>query len=202
MDGQPAGPSRDGSTIQRRIHRRDKGRTQNPKRQQIRWRLLSIFIRLLQRTKPPLKPGWRCLVHLACRQRASTPSERRCATRVFYKSNALYGLKIPWSWDVQDYQWKHEPCLYGWKAGAAHLFYGRPDKHNRHRRQNRPEKIKKEGITRAFNGHLKRKNAQHNNQLRQTNAISGASNNETNFIIGATDKKIHPDQTKSWLTVS
>lgn len=22
----------------------------------------------------------------------------------------------------QDYQWKHEPCLYGWKAGAAHFF--------------------------------------------------------------------------------
>ena len=21
-----------------------------------------------------------------------------------------------------DYQWKHEPCLYGWKAGAAHFF--------------------------------------------------------------------------------
>lgn len=22
----------------------------------------------------------------------------------------------------QDYQWKHEPCLYGWKRGAAHYF--------------------------------------------------------------------------------
>lgn len=22
----------------------------------------------------------------------------------------------------QDYQWKHEPCLYGWKEGAAHFF--------------------------------------------------------------------------------
>jgi DNA modification methylase len=22
----------------------------------------------------------------------------------------------------QDYQWKHEPCLYGWKEGAAHTF--------------------------------------------------------------------------------
>lgn len=22
----------------------------------------------------------------------------------------------------QDYQWKHEPCLYGWKAGASHLW--------------------------------------------------------------------------------
>ena len=25
----------------------------------------------------------------------------------------------------QDYQWKHEPCLYGWKDGAAHYFTNR-----------------------------------------------------------------------------
>lgn len=23
----------------------------------------------------------------------------------------------------QDYQWKHEPCLYGWKSGAAHMWH-------------------------------------------------------------------------------
>lgn len=23
----------------------------------------------------------------------------------------------------QDYQWKHEPCLYGWKEGASHTFF-------------------------------------------------------------------------------
>ena len=23
----------------------------------------------------------------------------------------------------QDYQWKHEPCLYGWKAGSSHSWY-------------------------------------------------------------------------------
>ena len=23
----------------------------------------------------------------------------------------------------QDYQWQHEPCLYGWKSGAAHKWY-------------------------------------------------------------------------------
>lgn len=27
----------------------------------------------------------------------------------------------------QDYQWKHEPCLYGWKEGAAHYFIDRRD---------------------------------------------------------------------------
>lgn len=28
----------------------------------------------------------------------------------------------------QDYQWKHEPCLYGWKEGSAHTWYGDRDK--------------------------------------------------------------------------
>ena len=27
----------------------------------------------------------------------------------------------------QDYQWKHEPCLYGWKPGAGHYFIARRD---------------------------------------------------------------------------
>jgi DNA modification methylase len=28
----------------------------------------------------------------------------------------------------QDYNWQHEPCLYGWKPGAAHRWYGEFDK--------------------------------------------------------------------------
>lgn len=27
----------------------------------------------------------------------------------------------------QDYQWKHEPCLYGWKPGAGHYFINERD---------------------------------------------------------------------------
>lgn len=27
----------------------------------------------------------------------------------------------------QDYQWRHEPCLYGWKSGAGHYWEGRLD---------------------------------------------------------------------------
>lgn len=29
----------------------------------------------------------------------------------------------------QDYHWKHEPCLYGWKEGAGHYFIKRRDLH-------------------------------------------------------------------------
>lgn len=35
---------------------------------------------------------------------------------IWNKSHIVLG----WS----DYQWKHEPCLYGWKAGAAHRWFG------------------------------------------------------------------------------
>ena len=28
---------------------------------------------------------------------------------------------------MTDYQWKHEPCLYGWKNGANHYWDGRRD---------------------------------------------------------------------------
>lgn len=30
--------------------------------------------------------------------------------------------KTPFVMGRQDYQWKHEPCFYGWKDGAAHYF--------------------------------------------------------------------------------
>ena len=33
---------------------------------------------------------------------------------IWVKSNFVPGM--------QDYQWKHEPCIYGWKEGAAHYF--------------------------------------------------------------------------------
>jgi site-specific DNA-methyltransferase (adenine-specific) len=37
---------------------------------------------------------------------------------------------LVWAKDVmvmgrQDYHWRHEPCLYGWKGGAAHQWLGR-----------------------------------------------------------------------------
>lgn len=34
----------------------------------------------------------------------------------------LIWVKNSFTLGRQDYQWKHEPCLYGWKDGAAHYF--------------------------------------------------------------------------------
>lgn len=38
---------------------------------------------------------------------------------IWVKNNIVLGR--------QDYQWKHEPCLYGWKPGASHYFVPRRD---------------------------------------------------------------------------
>ena len=35
-------------------------------------------------------------------------------TLIWNKDNSAFGR--------QDYHWKHEPCLYGWKSGAGHLW--------------------------------------------------------------------------------
>lgn len=35
---------------------------------------------------------------------------------------ALIWAKSVFALGRQDYQWQHEPCLYGWKEGAAHYF--------------------------------------------------------------------------------
>lgn len=37
------------------------------------------------------------------------------------KENIIW-VKNSFTLGRQDYQWKHEPCLYGWKGGASHYF--------------------------------------------------------------------------------
>lgn len=55
----------------------------------------------------------------------------------------LVWIKSTFVLGMQDYQWKHEPCLYGWKDGAAHFFiddrkqstvmeYDKPQKNEEH----------------------------------------------------------------------
>lgn len=49
--------------------------------------------------------------HGACRDVGLTV--RQCL--IWSKNSIVLGR--------QDYQWKHEPCLYGWKDGASHSWY-------------------------------------------------------------------------------
>lgn len=48
-------------------------------------------------------------------------------TNALEKAGFVVRQELIWNKSVftlgrQDYQWKHEPCLYGWKDGAAHYF--------------------------------------------------------------------------------
>lgn len=42
-------------------------------------------------------------------------------------SQFLMWVKNRFSLGHYDYHWQHEPCLYGWKPGAAHRWYGGRD---------------------------------------------------------------------------
>lgn len=52
--------------------------------------------------------------------------ETRIAARDagFYIAQCLIWVKQAWTMGRQDYQWQHEPVLYGWKPGAAHHWQG------------------------------------------------------------------------------
>lgn len=67
-----------------------------------------------------LKPGGAFYIWYAHREGVAFRSACECAgldirqTLIWVKNHFVLGR--------QDYHWKHEPCLYGWKGGAAHYF--------------------------------------------------------------------------------
>lgn len=85
------------------------------------------------------------------------------STKSFYKGAELAGLQIrqeivwvksAFALGRQDYQWRHEPCLYGWKDGAAHYF--KDDRTQSTVIDNTPnlEKFKKEELIEYINAIL------------------------------------------------
>ena len=67
-----------------------------------------------------LKPGGAFYIWFASREHINFESA--------FKNNGLeVRQELIWNKNAlvlgtQDYQWKHEPCLYGWKPGASHYF--------------------------------------------------------------------------------
>lgn len=45
-----------------------------------------------------------------------------CMNNQLLVKQCLIWVKNNFNLGRQDYQWKHEPCLYGWKEGASHYF--------------------------------------------------------------------------------
>lgn len=73
-----------------------------------------------QTVDPFLKPGGACYIWHA-------DSERLNFSQALKRTGWLEKQTLIWAKDTfvlgrQDYQWQHEPCLYGWKPGSGHYF--------------------------------------------------------------------------------
>ncbi len=74
----------------------------------------------LQNASNSMKPGaafyiWHADSQYVNVHQALTSNRLNVSQQLFWRKNSLVLGR-------QDYQWKHEPCLYGWKEGAAHYF--------------------------------------------------------------------------------
>lgn len=67
-----------------------------------------------------LKPGGAFYIWYASNQEHSFQEAAQRAGLVVRQT--LIWVKSAFALGRQDYQWKHEPCLYGWAPGAAHYF--------------------------------------------------------------------------------
>ena len=82
-----------------------------------------LFLRFLQSVFNVMfsivKPGGSFYVfHAAQKARTSAGQFEKQAQ----DSTVLHWVKDSLVMGRQDYQWQHEPCLYGWKPGAAHFW--------------------------------------------------------------------------------
>lgn len=68
-----------------------------------------------------LKPGGSFYIWYAASQAANFLAGAKAAG--LHIRQILVWAKSTFSLGRQDYQWKHEPCLYGWKDGASHHWY-------------------------------------------------------------------------------
>lgn len=67
-----------------------------------------------------MKPGAAFYIWYASRE--VLPVEMACRNTEWEVRQTLIWNKNSMVLGRQDYQWKHEPCLYGWKAGAPHTW--------------------------------------------------------------------------------
>lgn len=67
-----------------------------------------------------LRPGGAFYIWFAS---SKNPQFYEAATRAGMEiRQQLIWVKSAFALGRQDYQWRHEPCMYGWKDGAAHFF--------------------------------------------------------------------------------
>lgn len=69
-----------------------------------------------------LKPGG--AVYIAHADSFGLETRLAARTAGFNIAQCLIWVKQAWTLGRQDYQWQHEPILYGWKTGAGHHWQG------------------------------------------------------------------------------
>ena len=83
---------------------------------------LAFMASALRACSSVLEPGGGCYV-------AHADTERVTVTTAFLDAGFHLGAVVIWRKDAlvlgrSDYQWIHEPILYGWKPGKTHRWYG------------------------------------------------------------------------------
>ncbi len=79
-----------------------------------------FLVDALQTAVPHLKPGGGFYLWHADSQGHNVRGA--CHQVGLQVRQCLVWVKSTFALGRQDYQWKHEPCLYGWKDGAAHTW--------------------------------------------------------------------------------
>lgn len=97
---------------------KDKLKIQNDKMGDSAFR--EFLVAAFSRMNEALKPGAANYVFFACK-------EIRNFVDAYIQAGFLYKQLLIWvknsiTLGRSDYQWQHEPCIYGWKDGGAHYF--------------------------------------------------------------------------------
>lgn len=81
---------------------------------------IEFLRRALTAARDALRPGAAFYIWLAANSYAET-LEAMKQTGLEIRQHLVW-VKNTFALGRQDYQWRHEPCLYGWKEGAPHYF--------------------------------------------------------------------------------
>ena len=79
-----------------------------------------FLVSAFQGLSESLKKGGSFYVWLAGKERVAFETALN-ENNLFVRQELIWN-KNTFNLGRQDYQWKHEPCLYGWKEGASHYF--------------------------------------------------------------------------------
>lgn len=104
----------------RALHRRTDGKVIENDAWEDDEDFIEFLVKAFQAAESTMKPGAAFYIWYASNQSLNfLIAAQRTGLQV---RQHLIWVKSIFTFGRQDYQWQHEPCLYGWKDGAAHYF--------------------------------------------------------------------------------